>query len=339
MKLWLIVVILLCGVITLLSGLVGHCFFRAASRERRKKRQGLPAYNNPLPHRDESVGGISSPPELEFRAEVPEDQPEDESVTASLAETARFRPFIDRMTEGFDDLRQPHHLQPFYEDTYQPTLSLHSYLKRLVVPGMDSGTLLRKADSFVREHKRDPFGPSNEALLTIFAFTYENPSDAFTLHHCVSRSMRSGAEADAFKFRQFVYHMSNTITTLPPYIGEVFRGVRGTVTSRHYHSGAAFVWSQFTSATKLMPVATACEPLTVFIIASRTGRLISHLSPRPNDEEVVFLPNSVFRVINFTPMNRDIGHPFDVMELEEITATNNRATWVEPLPSPSSKAS
>jgi hypothetical protein len=65
------------------------------------------------------------------------------------------------------------------------------------------------------------------------------------------------------------------------------------------------------------PVPGSGEARAVFQIGSKTGRKISSFSASPNEEEVLFLPNTRFRAVEVVSAIEDSGAEYKVTLIEE----------------------
>lgn len=105
---------------------------------------------------------------------------------------------------------------------------------------------------------------------------------------------------------------------LPPHTGTVKRFAKGTqeqfeaMIPGHEFNINAF-WSS-TTLDELPPSLNTQSMNTLFVIQSKKGRNISHLSVHPDEQEVLFLPLTRFRVVSTTPN----VNGRNVITLEEI---------------------
>jgi hypothetical protein len=138
-----------------------------------------------------------------------------------------------------------------------------------------------------------------QAILALYTYT------AFPeLSKIVNDQIFQDNVQDALRpYSQQLYH---ALTTLDPFEGEVYIGANN-VDRRLYRTGTEISWPVFTSASTMWRAATentkefatAKKQGTVFIVHSKTGRLISSYSKFLYDMEVIFLPSSKFRVVNW----------------------------------------
>jgi len=94
------------------------------------------------------------------------------------------------------------------------------------------------------------------------------------------------------------------LSLLPPFDGEVYRSVEGApFDAVEYAVGNRVKWSTFSVASRDW---AHCSELVsrktksfgiVFLIHSRSGRDVSRFSMTPTDREVVFLPETTFKIL------------------------------------------
>jgi hypothetical protein len=83
--------------------------------------------------------------------------------------------------------------------------------------------------------------------------------------------------------------------------GMVYRGIRAILNPTVYAQGKLVTWQGFSSSTrKQLAILEFVDRLpgrklqgSLFVIDSITGKDIRHFSSFPNEEEVLFAPNSV----------------------------------------------
>jgi hypothetical protein len=99
----------------------------------------------------------------------------------------------------------------------------------------------------------------------------------------------------------FINCLYGAINLLPLYNGEVYRGVNTKFTLEDYTIGNKITWNSFSlgsyewkNASDLIDKKTG----VIFIIHSKSGRIISKYSKYPVDAEVIFLPGTSFTIIN-----------------------------------------
>jgi hypothetical protein len=153
-----------------------------------------------------------------------------------------------------------------------------------------------------------PLAERHAAVL--YAYTEETP--LYGELNFTMRTPHSAAHPTDTKLRSyahFVTHARNALNSLPPHIsevhGQVYRGIRALLPPDVYAVGKVITWQAFSSSTKKQ-LATldfvAQLPGrrlqgSLFIISSIGAKDIRHFSALPGEEEVLFPPNSQFRVL------------------------------------------
>lgn len=84
---------------------------------------------------------------------------------------------------------------------------------------------------------------------------------------------------------------------LPSYAGVTYRGIDQTA-EFGTREGEAVVTTGLTATSRDIRIATENDSCAgLFIIAGRSGRTIGKLSAHPHEQEVVFLPSTLFRAV------------------------------------------
>jgi len=136
----------------------------------------------------------------------------------------------------------------------------------------------------------------------------------------------------------FVHNLYQSITILPPFIGEVYRMVNIPFDQKEYAIGNKIIWNTFSICSSDWNNAT--EFITqkkgiIFIIKSLAGRHIGKFSKFRADNECIFLPGSSFVVNNI--YKADIGclyqenirnSTFKVTDKDLEKATNQQCSIV-----------
>lgn len=104
-------------------------------------------------------------------------------------------------------------------------------------------------------------------------------------------------------YESYIYTFYNSLKNLPPYTSEVYRALEYSDSINFskdiYAIGKIIKWNSFSSTSndwKFISPYTTEKKGIIFIIHSKSGRLIKHFSKNQNDNEVVFLPNTTFRI-------------------------------------------
>ena len=91
-----------------------------------------------------------------------------------------------------------------------------------------------------------------------------------------------------------------SLQALPPFKGKLYRGVNCWMRSDQYRPGDSVCWPAFSSASQSQTVADDCAKgaeATLFCLQSHTGKAIAMVSRYPEEAEVLFGPNTVFKTI------------------------------------------
>jgi len=109
-------------------------------------------------------------------------------------------------------------------------------------------------------------------------------------------------------FADYIVHAERALSSLPTHVSEqqgaIYRGIRVLLDPKLYSPGKQFTWQAFSSATsKQVATLDFVQVLpgrklsgSLFVIHSITAKDIRHFSAFPSEEEVLFPPNSQFKV-------------------------------------------
>jgi hypothetical protein len=112
----------------------------------------------------------------------------------------------------------------------------------------------------------------------------------------INRALRSGDPAELKRLDAYIKAAESGLNQLPSYRGEVFRGtdLPPEVASK-YKAGEVVTEDAFTSTSA--EFGREFSGNTQFIIESQNGKRIDYLSEFPSETEVLFAPNSQFKVL------------------------------------------
>ena len=138
--------------------------------------------------------------------------------------------------------------------------------------------------------------PHPEDVAFIHMYTQQSP----IFREC-NAAMRSLAPGRYEPWKPYIVRLSLSLHSMPRFKGTVYRGIASTVEALLYAPDNLVVWHAFSSSSKSSEVAETFLAAdntnsTLFVIESRTGCLVSPLSDFTEEAEVLFPPNSVFRV-------------------------------------------
>ena len=156
-----------------------------------------------------------------------------------------------------------------------------------------------------------PFPLAVEHAAALYAYTEETP-----LYGNLNYTMRTPhtqstpTDTQLRFFADYIVHLMSAQSSLPTHVSEqqgaIYRGIRVLLNPSLYSPGKHFTWQAFSSATKKQ-VATLdfVQVLpgrlllgALFVIHSITAKDICNFSAFPSEEEVLFPPNSQFKVVS-----------------------------------------
>ena len=162
-----------------------------------------------------------------------------------------------------------------------------------------------------RKAAMSPFPLAEAHAAALYAYTEETP-----LYKNLNYTMRTPhtqstpTDTQLRFFADYIVHLMSAQSSLPTHVSEqqgaIYRGIRVLLNPSLYSPGKHFTWQAFSSATKKQ-VATLdfVQVLpgrlllgALFVIHSITAKDICNFSAFPSEEEVLFPPNSQFKVVS-----------------------------------------
>ena len=170
----------------------------------------------------------------------------------------------------------------------------------------------------------------------LFAYTQEEPASLYsTLNHAMRTPHTPGTPTDTElrRYADYIVHTERALGSLPTHVSErpeygmVYRGIRVLLNPEIYAPGRRITWQGFSSSTKkqlaTLEFVTALPGRklqgSLFVIASITAKDIRHFSAYPGEEEVVFPPNSQFRVDRVLRSEEDKKRVLDQLVAYDMT--------------------
>jgi ankyrin repeat protein/uncharacterized protein YegL len=139
----------------------------------------------------------------------------------------------------------------------------------------------------------------------IFAlYMYTSPT---SLSKLVNEAVMNGSNLELIK--PFIQTLREALAVLPAHVGEVYRNINTVCDRTLYRVGNEVDWSTFSSASldwSTLGDFKNKKTGTVFIINSKSGRLVRAFSAFPQDGELIFAPGSRFRVVNWYKLTDSI---------------------------------
>lgn len=123
-----------------------------------------------------------------------------------------------------------------------------------------------------------------------------------TIFEQVNQTLTKWNSSSVTLWHPFIITIYQAITHIPSFEGEVYRSVEYTFNKDFYEINSQITWSTFSICSKEY---SSCVDMIkrdkgiVFIVKSKTGREISRYSKTPADQDVIFLPESKFKVTNY----------------------------------------
>ena len=152
-----------------------------------------------------------------------------------------------------------------------------------------------------------PLAPTHAAAL--YAYTEETPLYVklnYTMR--TPHTDRTPTDTELKRYADFLVHTQSALGCLPPHVselqGKVYRGIKVLLNHDVYAPGKRITWQAFSSSTKKQTATLDFVNQlpgrnlmgSLFVIDSITAKDIRHFSAIPDEEEVLFPPNSQFKV-------------------------------------------
>jgi len=129
----------------------------------------------------------------------------------------------------------------------------------------------------------------------------------YSLRSSANRAMRTPG-SDLARHVDYIFHLQSGLSSLLSHVSErqglVYRGITALLNPEIYAVGKVITWQAFSSSTKAQLAALGFVSElpgsrlrgSMFVIQSVTAKDIRHFSAIPSEEEVLFPPNSQFKV-------------------------------------------
>jgi len=154
-----------------------------------------------------------------------------------------------------------------------------------------------------------PFSLAAAHAAALYAYTEESPLYG-TLNYTMRtpHTQKTPTDTQLEFFADYIVHAERALSSLPTHVSEqqgaIYRGIRVLLDPKLYSPGKQFTWQAFSSATsKQVATLDFVQVLpgrklsgSLFVIHSITAKDIRHFSAFPSEEEVLFPPNSQFKV-------------------------------------------
>jgi hypothetical protein len=207
------------------------------------------------------------------------------------------------------------HLDLTHDFERNPLVSMEAAVEPLVeiVPGIQQ--MILKIKPLIVTPKD---GLSIDESASVMLYTMELPTSKNSFYISLNEKLRSENRKELEPWFLYLRLFTETLSKFPSVIDQiVYRGVQKDISSQ-YRTGETCVWPSFSSCSlSVEPIKQflrQTEPRTLFAIKSHTGKSISHHSYFPEEEEILLLAGTHFKVV----ANIDQGNGLHIVQLEEI---------------------
>ncbi|KOO53615.1 ADP-ribosyltransferase 1 precursor [Chrysochromulina tobinii] len=166
----------------------------------------------------------------------------------------------------------------------------------------------------------------------LYAYTEETPLYG-TLNYTMRTPHTSSTPTDTElkRYADFLVHTEKALGSLPTHVseleGKVYRGIKVLLNHDIYAPGKRITWQAFSSSTKKQTATLNFVNLlpgrklsgSIFVIDSITAKDIRHFSAIPSEEEVLFPPNSQFKVEKVVTSEKEKKALLDQLSAYDMT--------------------
>ena len=148
-------------------------------------------------------------------------------------------------------------------------------------------------------------------VVPIYVYTYEmEEAEGDQIYGAMNRAMRTRDAAAIGFWRPLIWQIDRALLRLPPHRGKLYRGINVRFDEHSYKAGHQICWPAFSSASATRAVAESFVHSgngSLFFVTSAGARAISRYSKFPQENEVLFRPNTLFTITSTLYGTSDIG--------------------------------
>jgi hypothetical protein len=203
----------------------------------------------------------------------------------------------------------------FFPQGFQVTLSVPEAVGRFGHSDAHVASVMADGRS---KAATSPTPLGSEQAAALYAYTEETP-----LYGTLNYTMRTPhtpatpTDAQLKRYLDYIWHTTVALNSLPTHVsevlGNVYRGIKVLLNPDVYAPGKRITWQAFSSSTKKQTATLDfVDKLpgrklsgSLFVIDSITAKDIRHFSAIPSEEEVLFPPNSQFKVEKVVSSNAE----------------------------------
>ena len=252
-----------------------------------------------------------------------------------------------RFTDGLTTAPAEAVHSTFYDADYHPSIGSFEFCMALADNPL--GLVFEKAALYVMctecilkvhelQRQRVSHALSPLHIAPIFMYTYELAHEGDQIYSAMNRAMRERDTTAVEYWRPLIWQVDKALQVLPSYKGKLYRGIDLRFDEADYREGQLVCWPAFSSASAERSVAedfVKGGEGTLFLITSVGAKPISRLSRFPDEAEVLFPPNTSFRITSTLYGTSDIGQFYsftDNIAMEEKPHARNHGTEPEQSP-------
>ena len=240
---------------------------------------------------------------------TPPTDPEDVQLAAAIAaslDVSETTP-ITRVKRWGDGLEAPAAgSRNFVPQGFEVTLEVSEAIAQF---GHSASHVTQIMDVGRAKASTSPTPLASTQAAALFAYTEETPLYG-TLNYTMRTPHSSSTPTDTElkRYADYIVHTIGSLSNLPAHVselqGKLYRGIKALLNPDIYAPGKRITWQAFSSSTKKqMSTLDFVNVLpgrklsgSLFVIDSITAKDIRHFSAIPSEEEVLFPPNSQFKV-------------------------------------------
>lgn len=154
------------------------------------------------------------------------------------------------------------------------------------------GSLTDSVQTAKQKCSKSAHGLTEDESAAVYLYTMETGKGS--VYRLVNAVMRSNDTASSLPWFLYLKLLSAALIKLPPYVGNVWRGVSGDV-AKNYKKDLVIYWRCFSSCSKALSVLKGFiqkdEDATIFMVECTSGKSISEYSHFSVENEILLMPD------------------------------------------------
>ena len=157
------------------------------------------------------------------------------------------------------------------------------------------------------QRQQSPLGVRHAAAIYIYSYEMDHDEPQDQIYAAMNAAMRLHDPRGIAFWRPLIWEIDVALQQLPGYDGRLYRGINCRFDADTYRTGRTVCWPSFSSASQTKGVAqefaTGAEG-SLFFLQSVRAVPISAISRFPDEAEVLFRPNTTFKITSTLQVRR-----------------------------------